>query len=175
MTLTLKIVNHFSVWQPTSIPSLVKSGSAVQEISSRQNQTHGQNGRRKEENLTSKETTLESLRHHEDTVQIFTGITDFMTLAAISNFVCSQEVTRSVHSPHVKLWVSQLAFWAESTTKNYIMAKTMFSLSPIYFARKSSNHKLSKKQKRRTNRAHNDISTTTPWIIIISHHFSSTP
>ena len=37
--------------------------------------------------LASKEMTLESLRDHEDKVHYFTGLTDFMTLAAISNFV----------------------------------------------------------------------------------------
>ena len=39
------------------------------------------------EKLTSKEITLESLRDHKDTVRYFTGMTDFMTQAAIFNFV----------------------------------------------------------------------------------------
>ena len=39
--------------------------------------------------------------------------------------------------------VSWLEFWAQSTTKDYTRAKTMFNLSPIYSARKSSNHLLS--------------------------------
>ena len=39
------------------------------------------------EKPASEETTLESLRDHEDTVRYFTGLTDFVTLAAIFNVV----------------------------------------------------------------------------------------
>ena len=37
------------------------------------------------EKLTSKEITLESLTDHEHSVRYFTGLTDFMTLVALSN------------------------------------------------------------------------------------------
>ena len=37
--------------------------------------------------------------------------------------------------------VTWLVFWAQSTTQDYIRAKTNFNLSPIYSSHKSSNHK----------------------------------
>ena len=43
--------------------------------------------------------------------------------------------------------VSLLVFWAQSTTKDYIRAKTNFNLSPVYSAHKSSNHKFPKTTK----------------------------
>ena len=50
---------------------------------------------KKKKQLASKEITLESLGDHEDIVRYFTGLTDFMTLAAIFNFV-------STHLPNNK-------------------------------------------------------------------------
>ena len=49
MTLTLMIMNQFSAWHSTSwyttITSFLKNGCEIQEISSRQNWTHGQDDR----------------------------------------------------------------------------------------------------------------------------------
>ena len=38
-----------------------------------------------------------------------------------------------------------MVLWAQSTTKDYIRAKTNFTLSPIYSSHKSSNHKFPEK------------------------------
>ena len=57
------------------------------------------------EKLTNKDITLESIRHDEDTVWYFTGLADFVSLAAIFNFVSTHlpfEKRRAL-SPHQAL------------------------------------------------------------------------
>ena len=52
---------------------------------------------------------------------------------------------RSKETKNQRNVVSKLVFWTQSTTEDYIRAKTNFNLSPIYSSHKSSNHKFPKK------------------------------
>ena len=70
--------------------------------------------------------------------------------ATCSSLLCNKGTTRACRTrwyistdPRQKI-ISKLVLWAQSTTMDYIRAKTNFSLSPIYSAHKSSNHKYSK-------------------------------
>ena len=65
-------------------------------------------------------------------------------------FICMIVRTQVQHAfffTHLRL-VSYLVFWAQSTTEDYIRAKTNFNLSPICSSHKSSNHKCPKKKKK---------------------------